>query len=764
MLQAIADRCRALGAYQTQKILRDAASLLALYEPEFATLPGAAPVPVQAVSAAEARTRLWDCLSATLRQLAEDQAVILVLDDLQWADELTLSWLEYLTARGTLALMRVLIIGTYRSEECPEALHRLIASSGVTSISLKRLEATDVASMVSDMLALRPSPPLFSRHLAQHSEGNPFFVAEYLRMAVGENLLTRDDAGRWCLLDEGAATDDVEARYRALPLPHSLTALVTRRFEGLTAEAATALAAAAVLGRETDATVLMRVSGLDDAGALQAGAELLRRQILEEASGGRLRFLHDKLREAAYDRVPGPHRRDLHHLAAQTLEADVLSPDQRLETEATEAHAAILAFHYLRAGVQSDAARYSWLAGRHATRASALPEAIAHFDTAVTIADQLGDEVEIRKLRIDARLDSYPARMHSRTAADDGLLRVCRDAEPLAVTLGDQRRLTRLYAYFAGSHFARAEYRDCIEVGQRGLHYAHHNLEVAAITGYIPSSAMLQAGEFAALVGMAQPIANGLERAGATTEPFGQPYPPYVCLAANLGWAFALTGRFVKSEAFLEKALTAAAESGSSYALSLAHAVTGWSACVRGHGEAAITHGRQAERMAHEARLPGPEMFGISSMGIGSVLCGRVNDGIALLENYLARADALKYVAYRSDAVYGLALGYLAQGNSSRVIETCQVGLQAAVAGERKLEAEFHRVLGEQALLDRTPGGCPSVAAGGQVDRHAAGSASIPGSRAARNGPSAPAAAAVGRGDHGASGSQRNLQGTWSDG
>jgi predicted ATPase len=97
------------------------------------------------------------------------------------------SWLEYLTARATLDLMRVLIIGTYRSEECPDALNRLMASSRVTSISLKRLEATDVASMVGDMLALRPSPPLFGRYLAQHSEGNPFFVAEYLRMAVGEN-------------------------------------------------------------------------------------------------------------------------------------------------------------------------------------------------------------------------------------------------------------------------------------------------------------------------------------------------------------------------------------------------------------------------------------------------------------------------------------------------------------------------------------------------------------------------------------------------
>src|SRR5262249_28094356 len=187
-------------------------------------------------------------------------------------------------------------------------------------VRLGRLEPEAVGSMVAQMLALPEPPGRFSRFLDGHAEGNPFFVAEYLRTAVAESLLWRDERGDWQIAEP--SLDAAEQRdHEALPLPRSLRELVLRHLQGLPEPALRLAEVASVIGRGSDVELLRGLLPLQAQELDSSVQELLRRQVLEEPEAGRLRFVHDKLRELAYEQIDPRQRPALHRAAALGIEA-----------------------------------------------------------------------------------------------------------------------------------------------------------------------------------------------------------------------------------------------------------------------------------------------------------------------------------------------------------------------------------------------------------------------------------------------------------
>jgi hypothetical protein len=370
LLLAVADRCRELGPEETERLLGPRGQVLAAYEPTLARLPGQDAQPVALpLPPPEARARVLSTLRDTLLAFARVQPLLLVLDDLQWADELSLSFLqelkpEHLRAHG------VLVVGTYRMDEAGGALRRIVQEPGTVSLELERLDAASIREMVRGMLALREAPGAFLDALVTHASGNPFFIAEYLHAAIDEGLLSRTTAGEWRLSVPGA-----EAGAVVLPLPRSIAELIERRLAELGEDGRALVQLAAVLGREFDGELLSGAAALGDDALWEALDELRRRQVLEEVGGGRLRFVHDKLREVAYGRIPEERLRPLHHRAAEAVE-------RRYAAELPR-HAAGLAHHWARAGVHGRASRFFALAGDQARAAYANHEAITFYEAAL---------------------------------------------------------------------------------------------------------------------------------------------------------------------------------------------------------------------------------------------------------------------------------------------------------------------------------------------------------------------------------------------
>ncbi|WP_438017997.1 AAA family ATPase [Sorangium sp. So ce315] len=400
LLLAVADRCSELGPGGYDALLGPRGRILAPYEPSLAQLRGHERYPEPPELPPEAaRYRLRTALAATLAAFAATRPVLLVIDDLQWADENSRGVLEHLDA-GYFAAHPVVLLGTYRTEERSPALAPLLAAPWASRIALGRLDRASVGRMVRDMLALDEPPEAFVRYLFEQSEGNPFFIAEYLRAATQERMIYRDEAYVWRIRagDEGAAAELSHAARAsqppaALPLPGSLRELVARRLSGLSPGALALARLASVLGRELEERLLLDAAGLAEGEAMDALAELADRHVLEAAEPGQLRFVHDKLRETAYAGIAEPERRALHGAAARAIEqrhSD--APDLALSYP-------LLAHHYATAGVVAKTLEYLDKAGAQALATGASGDAVDFYRRVIDLDGALPPEERAPPLR-----------------------------------------------------------------------------------------------------------------------------------------------------------------------------------------------------------------------------------------------------------------------------------------------------------------------------------------------------------------------------
>ncbi|MGZ3416823.1 MAG: serine/threonine-protein kinase [Polyangiales bacterium] len=377
ILQAVADRC--VGNPElSPTLLGDYGRVLGTIEPRIATLPWVEKSPgLPVVSAEVGQRRLFSALSSLLEAYARTWPCLLVLDDLQWADELTLRFLaqlpnDWFTGKG------LLVVATYRVDEDNAGIRVLEQRPWAFRVELARLGEADVRALVRDMLAMRAPPDPWIAALTRASGGNPFYVAEYLRSAAADGTLSRDPEGRWRfdaeLLDSARVS---------LPAPPRIDAIIGRRLDALGAEARQLLDALVVLEKEAGADLAVALAGLDEEQALDARRELIMRQVVD-AQGSSLDVLHDALRETAYRRLDETKRRATHRRAAYLIES-------RAEGQpGFDLLYASLARHFTLGREPRKAVDYLELAGERARATYANRDALAHFRDALDLADEAG--------------------------------------------------------------------------------------------------------------------------------------------------------------------------------------------------------------------------------------------------------------------------------------------------------------------------------------------------------------------------------------
>lgn len=265
--------------------------------------------------AAGARERVLTAVVEVARAVSSERPLVMVFDDLQWADELSREALRRL-ADDDLSALSLCVVAMWRAEEEGDALARLAAHPHVERHAVERFGAPDVARMVAGMLAIAaPSDALRDAGAHERTDGTPLFVAEYLRAAMTDGALSRDAQGAWTL------RDDAESRMRESPVPETLQGIIARRLAALPSLTRRVALCAGVLGRSFDEDLLAAVAGLDDARRIHHVEVLRRREVLEHAPPRALRFVHDQVREAALASADPAALRALHLRAAEELTA-----------------------------------------------------------------------------------------------------------------------------------------------------------------------------------------------------------------------------------------------------------------------------------------------------------------------------------------------------------------------------------------------------------------------------------------------------------
>lgn len=318
----------------------------------------------------ESHVRLFELIDELVARLASQQPVLLVLEDLHWADEMSLRLLAFVGRHA--APRSVLVLGTARDEELADAplLRQLLqdpsGTPAVEHLALSALSETSTARLVRG-LARAGSSQSFLGRLTQEvwalSEGNPFVIVETVRA-----------------LEEGRGPEA-----GGVTLPHRVRALMTNRLDRLSPKARHLAAVASVIEREFSFPLLHGAAGLTRQETAEGLEELVRRRILE-AAGERFDFTHVRIRSAIYDGLLVPRRQTLHAAVGTALE----------QTRVAEAYDG-LAYHFARADEPSKAFQYLVELGDTTARSYALEDAARLFREALAYVDRLPGEARDRR-------------------------------------------------------------------------------------------------------------------------------------------------------------------------------------------------------------------------------------------------------------------------------------------------------------------------------------------------------------------------------
>lgn len=437
------------------RITRPWLAEMSLLLPEIGRLFPDLPAPT-AGAPLQGQEQLLQALEQFLAGLAQGGPVLVLLEDLQWADRATLEALGAVVPR--LRERPVLVLGTARAEEIGprlrECSQRLEQAGTWQAFSLGRLSAEQTGRLVALALGWPVPAPLFVQRLYRETGGNPLFILEVLKGLFEEGVLTRSRSGQW-LVDGKAASE------KDWPLQRGIRSVVLQRLERLDDRSRQLLGLAAVAGSSFETDTLQQVSGWPEEDFLEASDDLLRRQLLVEFDL-RLHFVHEQIRQIIYRQIGRAQRRELHRRVGQALEER--APERIAE----------LAYHFYQGQWPERALPYCMQAGERAFAVYASSTALTYFGQVIAAARRLKRAADrpviLRAHERCAQIYEHLGEYEQAAAEYAAMLAVARKAGDAAAVA----RAIRCDGWLRGYRQEKWEF---------GLRAAHRAYEVAAAAG-----------------------------------------------------------------------------------------------------------------------------------------------------------------------------------------------------------------------------------------------------------------------------------------
>jgi predicted ATPase/DNA-binding SARP family transcriptional activator len=371
------------------------------------------------------RYRLFEAVVGLLSAVSVRSPVLLLLDDLHWADRPSLLLLRHLARAPQPA--RLLILIAYRTEAAGAALSDVLPDLRreglIEQIDVAGLSRPETAELVRARAGEPPSHA-FAHAVYAATEGNPLFIEEIVRHLA--------DAG----VRPGTAS---ASALQGLGLPDGVKEMIGRRLTQLAPQTVEWLRVAAVVGRDFDPAFVEQLLGFDEEAFLTALDEALSSGLILERSdairerateGGRYSFSHPLVGEAVYEGMSAQRRQRLHARVGEALERTGRAP------------VSALAHHFTRAAAAADAEQavaYAARAGDEATALLAHEDAAEHYSRAVEVLTRFAPEERRRRCELLLAVGEARARSGQRVLARAAF----REAAVAAEELGDRVSLAR---------------------------------------------------------------------------------------------------------------------------------------------------------------------------------------------------------------------------------------------------------------------------------------------------------------------------------
>jgi DNA-binding SARP family transcriptional activator/tetratricopeptide (TPR) repeat protein len=374
------------------------------------------------------RYRLFDAASEVLTDIARTQPVVLVLDDLHWADTPTLLMMRQLARAADDA--PVMIVASYRDTERPPQLVDILAQlrreQYLETIELRGLDETDASALIGEFSS-DAMPEHINRALLDETKGNPFFLEEMVRHIGSGRASAEGNGAPW-----------------PAELPEGIREVIGRRLATLSERTSEVLTTASVIGREFRIELLEALGSYNEDELDDVVDESVSAHVIAEVPGvyGRCSFTHSLIRQTLYEGLTATRRARLHLRVGEALE--------RLEAEGPEPPLAELAHHFCLAPPSrgaSKAVEYAERAARQATGQLAYEEAARHYEVALAALEQTGSNGARRCELLLACGDAQTKAGDVMTARN-----TFRDAADAARALGSPRLLALAALGYGAAH------------------------------------------------------------------------------------------------------------------------------------------------------------------------------------------------------------------------------------------------------------------------------------------------------------------------
>ncbi|MFN8487421.1 MAG: AAA family ATPase [Caldilineaceae bacterium] len=419
--------------------------------------------------------QLFEQIRLVFETIARSQPLLLLLDDLQWADTASLNLLFHWGQRLTdsrlllIAAFRPSEVLAWRSREEPGAdqhpllavRNELVRRLGEIEISLEHGTATDGRTFVDALLDAEPNKfdPSFREQLFNRTGGYPLFTVELLRTLQERHDLIKDATGQWM----------VAGALNWAALPTRVEAVIEQRIKRMPSHLQELLKIASIMGEEFTAEVVARVFNEPIPVVIQQLSNLiaLRYRLVESSGVRRLRtqrlsqyhFQHNLFQHYLYSHIDEAERMYWHEAVGNVMEA-IYAED----AESLAAMAVQLAQHFLKADIPAKAIPYLLLAGKRAVQFSAYENAIAHFEQGLRLLALLPPNVERDQQELELAVALGTALMFVRGTAVARVGEMFHRALILAEQSGNKEQqalaLFNLWRFYSD----RADYQQCSDI------------------------------------------------------------------------------------------------------------------------------------------------------------------------------------------------------------------------------------------------------------------------------------------------------------
>ena len=624
------------------------------------------------------RQATLDSLKRLLLRESQVQPLVVLFEDLHWIDAETQALLDSLV--DSLPTARLLLLVNYR----PEYQHGWGGKTYYRQLRIDPLPSESAQELLDALLGGDRSLEALKRLLIERTEGNPLFLEESVKTLSEMNVL-EGERGAYRLLKP----------LRELQMPATAHAVLAARIDRLLPDEKRLLQSASVLGKDVPFVLLQQIAGMNDHELREGLAHLQASEFIYETClfpELEYTFKHALTHEVAYASVLHERRRVLHAAIVEAIE--------RFYPERLADQVERLAHHAFRGEMWDKAVILLRQAGAKAVARSVPREAVTYFEQALAAVQRVPQVPDTIVQAIDLRFDLQSAL--GSLGENERMLDTLREAETLAASLGDQRRLVRVaanmcYCFLWMGHADRA-----VDSGRRtvALATALGDLGLEVLTNFRLGQAHFALGEYRSAIDVLRGTAEQLH-GDLLLERFGLPVIPAATCRAWIALCLANLGDFAAAVTTGEEGLRIAQGANHHYTASVAYWGIAGSHLLRGRFEQAIQWLEPSLELCRRGNFAFSFPWISGALGLAYARSGRVAKGLLLLEEAVEQSRTSNFLAVHPRSLTWLSEAYLLAHRLGDALAAAERALSLArTHKQRGVEAEALLVLSDVRAAD----------------------------------------------------------------